>query len=253
MATEDPDLDVNHRYFAQLIAAYDSEAFPDGPPDDLDARVGAAYNDFFKKPYVCLMMADVMTGRWGLGTRQEVIAERLGGANRSWVSHSLRRGRLTLDLYMRFRCCPTRLADWEPDIDALQAEMGRSAFIGVAQLLAKFVSKRRGLAPSTFDELNYELLCEVVFYWETWLPLRVAGRQTELAEQLIRNVSDDPARKISPAWHTPAKRGEVLARIKRFKDNPVLASDFLTRLEQNWTDVVAKTFDYLTQVKWRQP
>ena len=80
MATEEPAFDLFSPYFSGLVEDYDREAFPDGPPEDFDVQVGAAYNNFFKRPYVCTLMADVMSGRWKLGTSQESIAARLGGS-----------------------------------------------------------------------------------------------------------------------------------------------------------------------------
>jgi hypothetical protein len=253
MATEEPWFDLFSPYFTELVADYDREAFPEGPPEDFEAQVGAAYNDFFKRPYVCTLMADVMTGRWKLGKSQEMIAARLGGSDRTWVSHSLHKGRLSLDLYVRLRCCPTRPSDWEPSIDALRMDMGRGAFIGVAQLLASFIPNRPLLMPETFDELNYELICELVSHWETWLPLRVAGREMDLALQLVRNVCEDQNRNVGPRWYTAAKQREVEARTRRLKGDRAIASAYLTQLEQNWMTVIAKTFHSLAQVKWRQP
>jgi hypothetical protein len=253
MVTEEPGIDPFDPYFAMLVAGYDEVAFPTGIPEDFEAQVGAAYNDFFKRPYVCKLIADVMSGRWQLGTSQEEIAEQLGGANRSWVSHSLRRGRLTLDLYMRLRCCPTRPADWEPSVEELRSEMGRSAFIGVARFLAGFIRNRPLLDPSTFDELDYELMCEMIAEFETWFPLSIAGRQSDAAWRLVRNVSNDPARNVRPAWYTGSMLGEVDSRIKWLTNDRVRAGGYLTRLEQNWMGVIAKTFHSLMQVKWRQP
>jgi hypothetical protein len=52
-------------------------------------------------------------------------------------------------------------------------------------------------------------------------------------------------------WIAGANGVQSATDIGRLSGNPSAACEYLTRLELNWIDIIAKTYDELSRVKWR--
>ena len=250
MATEAPGIDLFNPILQALRDQFERAAFPDGGLDDCDSEIGPLYNEHFKRPYVCVLMADVLSGRWQLGTTQEEISERLGIVNdRTWVSRALHQGRLSLEVFLRLRCCPSRPDDWEPDVTALRGDMERSGFIGVARHLAGRITDRPTLAPQRLDELNYELICEIFARLPSWTP-EFLRRNKTLAREMVGDVCLDPRRNVNPRWYASREQKKIAAEIERLTSDGQLALERLGQLQRDWLDVFVASAVVLELVKW---
>jgi len=253
MATGEPRVDLFNPIIQALRDRFEQLAFPDGGLEDCEDEVGRLYNEEFKRPYICALMADVCSGRWKLGTTQEEISHSLGIlSDRAWVSHALRQGRLSLDIFVRLRCCPMRPVDWEPNVRDLMPEMERSAFIGVAKGLASRIVNRPTLAPQRLNELNYELVCEILARLENWLPSH-ARQQQETAREMIHQVCLDQKRNVIPSWHVTRQRRLIEEEIERLTRDDNAAFEQLSQLQRDWLDVFVATYTILENVKWSKP
>ncbi|MGA2230845.1 MAG: hypothetical protein ABSH22_08090 [Tepidisphaeraceae bacterium] len=250
MTTGSPAIDLFNEIILALLEQFERAAFPDGGLEDCEGEAGRVYNEELKRPYVCELIADVVSGRWKLGTSQEEISERLGiFADRGWVSRALHQGGpLSLDIYMRLRCCPTRPVDWEPDIDELKADMDRSAFIGVARFFAARITDRPTLSPQRLNELNYELICEMFGSLSTWLPGHVRHDE-EMARQIVGRVCSDNRRNVNPSWQVGSKRRQIEAEMKRLTSDQVAAFDHLSQLQRDWFDVFVAAHRVILDLK----
>lgn len=245
MSTSRPPIDPFNPVIQLMVREFELEFCPGGDLDSHSNDAGRSFNESFKRPYVCALMTDVMSGQWQMGTSQEEISERLGIlSDRGWVSHALHQGRMSMDVYMRLRCWPSRPKDWEPDVNALARDMHRSGFIGAARSFAGLVATRPTLVPQRLDELTYELVCELHGTLESWSFASIHG-DTRLAAELVNNVCQDARRNISPAWYTAKQRRAVDAEIQRLISDPSAAFEHLRLLQVDWLDVFAATDAWL--------
>lgn len=249
MPTEEPIIDLTHPLTQALLERFRELIRSSGSLDECDEEIGRVYNEEFKMPYVCALMADVVSGRWGLGDTQEAVSERLGLIrDRSWVSRALRQGRLTLDIYLRLRMWPQRPVDWEPNVVKLQMDMRRCGFMAVARYFAGLITSRPALVPQRLTELNYELLCELFARFEEWM-VRGVRRDRAYALQLVRDVCRDPRRHVVPYWLADKKYREAVAEVDRLCGDAAAALDHLLALQRNWCDIIVGTFDAVSGVK----
>jgi hypothetical protein len=251
MATDAPQISFMSPLVQELLERFERTVFPENGFEECEADVGRKYNDGFKKPYVCGLIKDVLSGRWKLGTTQGDISERIGTGDRSWVSRALRGGQMSLDVFLRLRVCPSRPEDWEPDIEGLYREMERSAFISVAQMLSGYVTDRQFIGLQQLDELNYELVCEIFARLQYWLT-RSLAKDRNAACQIVRNVCGDPRRKVCPTWYLERQQRRIKIEMSRLCQEPDAAFEHLRRLQENWLDVFVATHFLLEQVKWKR-
>jgi hypothetical protein len=252
MATEAPAIDVFSPMIQELLDAYERDAFPEGLGEDRD-DLGPLYNAEFKRPYVCTLISDVMSGRWGLGDSQMELSEQVGiTRDRSWVSRAIHQGKLSFDVFLRLRYYPHRPTDWEPDVDRLRPDSERSAFIGVARRLAEQIVSRPSLSPQRMNELNYELTCEVFKRFGWWLAAYSEGNRRAAAE-LVRAVCGDVRRNVIPAWYTTRQQRATQREIRRLQESPEAAFNHLVWLQRNWLDVFVATYYGLESIKWTPP
>ena len=210
-----------------------------------------AYNRSWKRPYVCVLVSDILSGRWEMGETQEAVSGSLGIRDRTWLSVALRQGELTLDNYMRLRCWPGRPPDWEPDVALLASDMHRSGFIAVARYFAGFVKDRPTMAPQRLDELNYELLCEVLSVFNGWASA-FFRKDAGFASDIVRRVSQDQNRNVAPSWLKRSDREAVLDEVRRLSSNTTAALTHLCQLQNDWQDVFAVTHALVGSMRWRQ-
>lgn len=248
MATPVPQVDLFNPLLQELRDQFELRVFSDEGIEASERDVVREYNRHFKLPYVRTLIADVLSGRWGIGRTQEEVSERLG-LERSRLSDALRHGELSLDIYMRLRCCPTRPTNWEPDLDQLYDDMDRSGFIGVARYFASLVPDRPVLAPVPLNELNYELMCEMLFSFVTWTIARL-NQDHSIATTLVRNVASDPARHINPTWLTNSERKRTQLFLEALLDSPAVAFEHLCNVQSHWQDVVVVSYSQLELVRW---
>lgn len=247
MGTESPQIDVFSPIIAELRGRFD-EAVRASGEEEAD-EVGRYYNSGYRRPYVSTLVADVLSGRWGLGSKQHEISERLGIGDRTWVSRALHSGQMSLDIYLRLRTCPTRPEDWEPNVDSLLGDMERSGFIEVARMFAGLIDNRPGLVPESMDELNYELVCEIFVRFSEWLRASLK-RDEALARQIVLDVCNDPSCNVLPPWLAPRERRQTQRQIERLSNSPAAAFEHLVTLQQNWLDVFVGTYDAIDGVRW---
>jgi hypothetical protein len=248
MPTPAPKIDLYDPLIQALRDEFERSAFLDGGFEDREDAVGRIYNDEFKRPYVCALIKDVLSGRWGLGATQSEVSNRLGITDRSWVSRALRLGQLSIDVFLRLRTCPSRPEDWEPSLAVIQAEMERSAFIGVARYLAGFLVDRRGLG--RLDELNFELACELLARLKNWLRQSLAG-DVGFAGELVANVCADPTRNVCPNWYLERQQAAIRLEVSRLS-HPQAAFLHLQQLQENWLDVLVATYFLIDDIRWPQ-
>lgn len=247
MSTSRPPIDPFNPVIQLMIREFELEFCPGGELDGHANEAGRAFNEDFKRPYVCALMADVMSGRWQMGDSQEEISERLGIlSDRGWVSHALHQGRMSMDVFMRLRCWPSRPKDWEPDVKVLWRDMHRSGFIGAARSFAGLVTTRPTLVPQRLDELTYELVCELHGTLESWSFASVR-RDTRFAAQLVNDVCQDERRNVRPAWYTAKQCRAVEAEMQRLTGDPSAAFAHLRLLQVDWLDVFAAADAWLEQ------
>lgn len=247
MPTSTPPSDPFNPLLQELRERFEARYYPDEGLDATDSDVLRCYNRAFKLPYVRLLIRDVMSGRWGLGSTQQQVSEQLG-IERTRLSDALRHGQLSFDVYMRLRTCPSKPTDWEPDLRSLLPEMDRSGFIGVSRLFASAITDRPDLHSEHMTELNYELMCEVLRRFTSW----TVGRLSEdhaLASDIVSTVLNDPSRNVTPDWYTPAELKKAQAQISRLS-NAEAAFSHLSSLQGHWLDVFVVTSSQLEIVRW---
>lgn len=247
MPTPTPPSDPFNPLIQELRERFESRYFPDEGLDATDSDVLRCYNRAFKLPFVRLLIRDVMSGRWDLGSTQQQVSERLG-IERTRLSDALRHGELSLDVFMRLRTCPSKPADWEPDLQSLLPEMDRSGFIGVARLYASAVTDRPELLAESMTELNYELMCEMLRRFASWTVGRLSNDQT-LALDIVSTVVNDSSRNITPSWYTPTELKKAQSQISRLS-NAEAAFSHLSSLQGRWLDVFVVTSSQLEIVRW---
>jgi hypothetical protein len=223
-----------------LLSQFEQRYLSEGI-DEMSPVAVRAFSKSFKRPYICALFEDLRTGRWQMGKTQEQISNSLGFTDRSWVSDAERLGEVSLDVYMRLRCWPTRPSEWEPDILRLRRDMCRSGIIGIACFFAGFVNDRPSLIPSELSELDYEMLFELFRDYRRWMirRLRSDNEAKEAAVGLLRAVVDDPLRNINPRWLKKSERDRISLRIQRLCESPAIAFDYLCQLQSNWQDLFA--------------
>jgi hypothetical protein len=253
MATSRPPIDPFNELVQGMVAYFEWAFFPNGGVEANANNAGREYNDHFHRPYTMLLMADVKSGRWGMGTTQDSISEALGIlSDRSWVSDALNEGWMSIDIYMRLRCWPLRPSDWEPHLDKqLLSAMARSGFIAAAQSYAQFVKTRPTLAPQRMDAMNYELTCEIFARLSTWTPAFVMG-DVSAAASIVNDVCNDAKREVCPPWYSKDRQAVVEAEIKRLSGSPSAAFEHLAQLQRDWLDVFAATDFALEQERNRE-
>lgn len=249
MPTPEPPADPLNPLIQAIRDQFESRVYPDEGIEASDLDVMREYNRWFKLPYVRQLIRSVLSGAWGLGSTQEEVAESLG-MDRSRLSDALRHGELSLDVYIRLRSCPTRPPDWEPEINALRAEMDRSGCIGVARYFATQVSDRPGLSPDQLNELNFELLCEMLRQMRSWF-IATQERDTAFASTLFRTVVADRTRNVLPSWYTNAERRRIETLIGHIESGPAAAFEHLHNLQTHWMDILIVTYFQLEIIHWR--
>jgi hypothetical protein len=248
MPTPSPNFDLFNPLLQELRDQFERTVYPENGLESTDADVLRFYNRSFKLPYVRALIEDVLSGRWGLGNSQSDVAALLG-MERSRVSDALRGGELSLDVYLRLRTYPGKPENWEPDVQRLLPEMGRSGFIGVARFYGSQVPERDGLAVDDMNELNHELLCEIVEHLGLWMTARFR-KDHAIAAGIVHAVLDDQSRNIIPSWYVPRERRRSEALIRRLSSEPAWAFDHLCRLQNNWFDIMVVTWSQLTHLRW---
>ncbi len=250
MASDAPQINLMTPLIQELLKSFEECVFGNEGFDECEDAIGKLYNEAFKKPYVCALIKDVLSGRWQLGTTQHEVSSQLGIADRTWVSRALRGGQLSLDAYLRLRVCPSRPADWEPDIVGLYPEMERSAFIAVAQYLAEELTDRQFIGVHRLNELNYELVCELFARLRVWLQGALA-EDKGVALQIVQNVCSDTNRKVCPSWYLERHQREIKSEIVRLSTDASAAFNHLRLLQENWLDVFVAAHYLLEGIKWR--
>jgi hypothetical protein len=229
---------------------FEREVFPQGEPEEVQRDVSRIYNQHVARPYVCKLISDVLSGRWGLGSTQQMLAERFG-IDRTLLSDGRRHGKLSFEIYFRLRCCPSRPPDWEPNLVKLAGEMERCAFVAIARYYASCVPHRPGLVPEEMDETNYELLCEILANLASWLLVRRAGDLGSV-RRLVQRVVIDERRQLVPMWYTARQRRQAEALVGRLLRDDEFALSHLRQLQQNWLDIFVWTFDATCFLKWSE-
>lgn len=242
------NLDPFNPILQQFRDRFEQKVFPDEGIEASDSEVVRLYNRAYKLPYVRLLVCDVLSGRWNLGTTQEEVAERIG-IERTRLSDALRRGELSLDAFMRLRSCPTKPVDWEPPLESLLSEMDRSGFIAVAQYFASLVPDRAGLVPESMTELDYELMCEVFRRYVSWT-FAVLSKNNAVASDIVTTVVRDQQRNVFPGWYTLSERKMAQAKIDRLMQDSSFAFEHIASLSSNWQDIFVVTWCQLELVRW---
>ena len=250
MATGEPPIDVFNPILQALRDEFEGRYLAEDGLESCELDATREYTEAFKRPYVCALIADVLSGRWDLGSSQQDLADRLGIKDRSWVSDALRHGELSFDLFMRLRCCPTRPDDWDP-LDATDEDMRRSGFISVARHMAAFVTDRAGLVPEELNELNYELVCELFGRFENWTAAQVNGNE-QFALDLVTRVLRDPGRNVMPAWYMKRDRLQVEAKIAAMSVTAATAFVYLCTLQMHWLDVFVVSQCLVESIAWKR-
>lgn len=241
MATRAPAITIGSPLIEALRARFERLVYAEGAAFAPEAQLARIYSRWFAKPYVCSLMADVLSGRWGLGDTQASVSSELGVENdRTWVSRARRHGVMPLEVFVRLRCWPTRPPDWEPDIQALRRDMERSAFIGIAREFAGRIPNRPTLCPVQLNELNYELICEVFGSLDSW-SAAYANRDTHAAQRLVQRVEADVRRNVDPLWCTDRARRRIRRELRRMAQEPAAAYAHLAALQRDWLDVFVGT------------
>lgn len=248
MPTPFPNIDMFNPLLGELLAQFEVNVFPEDGFESCQSDVVRHYHFHFKLPYVRLLIEDVLSGRWGIGTTQAEVADRLG-MDRTRLSDARRRGELSMDLFIRLRSCPSRPADWEPNSKLLFAEMDRSGFIGAARYMASLVPDRPGLVPEQLNELNYELLCELLCSLTSWTIARI-NNDAKVGAATFKRVIDRPTSNVVPSWYSRAERSRVEHCIERLRSEPDAAFEHLRALQANWQDVFVATHSQLETVRW---
>ena len=249
MATARPPIDPFDPIVQAMVESFESKYFVEEGLEANANSAGREFNEDFKRPYVCALMADVVSGRWAIGQppgskkpSQDQISESLGiPSDRSWVSDALRKGWMSMDIFMRLRCWPLKPENWEPALERrLLSDMHRHGFIAAARSYAMHVKDRPTLTPQRLDALNYELVCEMHGRLDTWLPAFFKGDRIEAAK-LIHDVAEDESRDICPAWYGAMRSRDTRALVQQLTSDHEAAFLHLAQLQRDWLDIFAAT------------
>ena len=167
--------------------------------DAFEADAGRIYAAEWKRPLVCALVEEALSGGW-LGRTQWEISEKLTKMkDRAWISRARYRGRISLDLFFRLWFHPDRPKHSPVGVERLHDEMHRSASIGIARVLAKRAPAALGLVPEFLTELNYELGCTVVDPRSSWDHVRRDSSAVGAIE-IVKGVCGAKAANVVPTW-----------------------------------------------------
>lgn len=238
---------VNQMALSRLNEA----AFGAGGIDDFESDAGRIYSAERKRPLVCALVEEVLTGGW-LGKSQWEISERLTKIkDRGWLPRGRYQGRISLDLFLRLWFHPDRPKDSTVSEERLRPEMNRSASIGIVRAIAKRTPGRLGLVPEFLTELNYELGCAVVDPASAWASVRRGG-STLGAIQIVKRACGENAMNVVPSWYTDTRRRHAASEILRLTADGEAAFDRLDYLSRNWRGVLIATADLMESIWVRE-
>lgn len=246
MATAIPAIDLFNPAVQQIRDNFERSVFPSGGFEELEQEIRRTFFSHASRPYVSALIADVLSGRWDLGTTQQEIADELG-MERSRISDALRKGELALESYLALRFHGVRPADWEPQQEVLDAS-NRAGFIGVANFFARRIEGRQRLVQE-LDEFHYELVCEKFARYLEWTEARLSGTES-VAITLINDVRNNVQRDIIPTRCLDEVRRHTKLLIDRLVSEPTFAFEYLCRLQDEWEDVCVATHSVTEILQW---
>ncbi|HVS70805.1 MAG TPA: hypothetical protein VHQ47_06095 [Phycisphaerae bacterium] len=234
MATAHPQLDLYNPLVQVMRDDFEKLAFPGASYEDYEPEARRIFSKNAYTPHIRALIADVLSGRWGLGNTQAQVAEELA-IERTALSDGLCKGTLSLHNYMMLRFHPWKPTGW--DIRCIPFDlMNRNGFIAVCRQLTTRVPTRPGLDQRQFDEFHYELMCDLFLHAESWQCASTDGRIV-LAGSLLQKLFSDPDRDILPFWKSPAEREQLDSFISNLLSDPKMAFDHVVEFQNRWQDI----------------
>jgi hypothetical protein len=204
-----------------------------------DTEIIKEYLAGFRRPYICALMNDVLSGRWELGKTMTQVADAIG-TDHPTISRAARRGELPNALETYLLACSTIPEDWPGPINRVRSARHRAGFMGVAEYLWR---KQPGIRWPMTQPL-YEIHAEFLFtLWENrhyWEKARET-RDMAMVHALVMSVLEDPQREIIPFWYEKARCKYVTALIEQLKSVDRFAFKWLCLLQTRWEDIFVTT------------
>lgn len=248
MATPSPCLDFSDPRIQRIRDACEFKIYGDSGGVATDEEIARRYLDGLDRPRVCALMADVLTGRWGLGTTTVDVADKLG-TDHSTISRALRWGELPQRIEGRLMACRKRPADWMAPVDKVLDCRYRSAYIFVADYLASRTPAGSWRKDDCPRELHAELLFQLLELQQREYSSFVLD--SALSRTIVRTVTEQTSGSDAiPFWYTKQRHRHSKRLISRLENDAHLASRYLKLLLNRWEGIFVLTRAAIEEMEW---
>jgi hypothetical protein len=216
----------------QILTEFELNAYPDGSGLAFDPEIQKEFLSGFRQPYICALIADVLSGRWKLGTTMTEVADRIG-TDHPTISRALRWGELPWTVESFLLACPTKPHDLDVVIGRVFHARHRAAVMNVAEYLAAKRPEVSWPRLGCLREVHMELIAALFENRQAW-KMALLTRDVTIVHRIISEVIDDASHEIIPFWYEKRRRLQLDQLINRFRSNDSFTIKYLSFLQTRW-------------------
>jgi hypothetical protein len=240
-ATSFPLIDPFDPFTEQLREDFHLRLGVDDEEPAYEARAFTTFMIGYRAPWIGSLVADLQTGRWGIGTTRQDLTDAIGfEIGIEWVTNARNSGIITAEALMMLLTLPTRPVDWEPDLELLRPLMLRSGFMAVATMLGGLQQEATGVEPEPLNEFRHELICDMFHRPGVWNTILARGSEQAI-RQRIRGVQREFSSSLIPAWNNASIQKKKRKNLLDVLDEKKCCISWVFKLRNDWLAVYTET------------